>query len=222
MVQQKFWLWLLFWLIYIGLPVSSKLQGINIIRLKSEVPWTSHLPVVSFPGRKKKKKQAFERPSTFWTKRFLLSFVLPFPWIMEAPDLLLQCPWVLAMFLSKDLPPWDVWLSCHGLLDYFKCHFPLVLLWFALFIHLRIRVCRNTSIIHSFFYKRKKKRKFSTTIWFLCKRMLWLRSHPNPSTHLTCSLTLSWWIRRRIKSLFEDYRKGIPHVLVCACRGNLF
>lgn len=38
MVQQKFWLWLLFWLIYIGLPVSSKLQGINIVKLKKWSP----------------------------------------------------------------------------------------------------------------------------------------------------------------------------------------
>lgn len=72
-----------------------------------------------------------------------------------------------------------------------------------------------------FFFFLIKKETFSTTIWFLCKCTQWFWSHPNPSTHRTSSLTL-WWIRRRIKSLFEDYRKGIPHVLVCVCIGNLF
>lgn len=40
--------------------------------------------------------------------------------------------------------------------------------------------------------------RFLRTICFLCKCTWWPRSHPNPRTHLCCSLTLFfWWIRSK-------------------------
>lgn len=49
---------------------------------------------------------------------------------------------------------------------------------------------------------------FPIAICFRCKCMWWPWSHLNPCAHLTCSLVLFfWWIRSKIKSLFEDYWK---------------
>ena len=122
--------------------------------------------------------------------------------------------------LSKELPL-DTWSKLWWAAWLFRMPFPCSLPLICIFICSRIRQHRKTSIIHRF----KKiiiKKHFCTTIWFPCKCTQWLWSHPNPSVHHTSSVTLFWWIRRRLKSLFEDYRKGIPHVLVCACIGNLF
>lgn len=64
-----------------------------------------------------------------------------------------------------------------------------------------------------------KVESFPISICFLCKCMWWPWSHLNPCAHLTCSLVLFFWrIRSKIKSLFEDYWKGIPHVSVCVHR----
>lgn len=68
-----------------------------------------------------------------------------------------------------------------------------------------------------------KVESFPISICFLCKCMWWPWSHLNPCAHLTCSLVLFFWrIRSKIKSLFEDYWKGIPHVSVCVHTGHLF
>lgn len=101
---------------------------------------------------------------------------------------------------------WALWL--------FGCHFPLVHLWFALFIHLRMRVLQNTSII---LFLCVWKGNIFATIWFLCKCPQWLWSHPNPSTHHTSSLTLVNQ-KKNQKPLWGLQKRNSTCVSVCMYR----
>lgn len=133
MVQQKFWLWLLFWLIYTGLLVSSKLQGINIVRLKSEVSLTSHLIKLWLLFSRRKKKLNLWRArgiKSSWS-RVPFSFFLSFPLWLEAWD---NFPTFSVIgssktLLSKELPLdtwsklwWAAWLFWMP----FPCSLPLI------------------------------------------------------------------------------------------------
>lgn len=133
MVQQKFWLWLLFCLIYIGLLVSSKLQGINIVRLKSEVSLASHLiNLWLLFSRRKKKIESFKGKGrkNFLTKSSL--FLLPFlPLVTRSlrPFPTFSVIGSSKTLLSKELPldTWSkLWWAAWLFRMPFLCSFPLI------------------------------------------------------------------------------------------------